>query len=291
MHPFYKTRWQSPAIHNHGPVLSTTRTTTNASSELAYKVHPGQGPYLLLVHGFLSSNAQWQLNLEALSKVSTPVTAELWGHGESPAPADLNCYQPSYYLQQFERIRHELAAQQWFVCGYSLGASLTIRYAHTYPDNVVGQCFTNSNSAFADDDQVASWRASAEVSAAGIERGGLTAIDKIAVHPRRAKRLPEPVYTALVEDSKRLNPLGVANTLRITTPNASTRSLASGNSRPALLCHGFREKRFLPQKEWAEQNMTNLEIVQMDAGHAVNMEDITNFNDTVTRFITRCLTS
>ena len=75
---------------------------------LGFTVHPGQGPYLLLVHGFLSSSAQWILNLDALGKVCQPVTVDLWGHGKSPAPEDQHLYTAAHYGEQFEYIRTAL---------------------------------------------------------------------------------------------------------------------------------------------------------------------------------------
>ena len=99
------------------------------AAKIAFKVHSGNGPYLLLVHGFLSSKAQWQANIEALGRVCRPITAELWGHGQSPAPEESGHYAPSSYALEFEKIRKKLGAENWFVCGYSIGASLSIRYA------------------------------------------------------------------------------------------------------------------------------------------------------------------
>ena len=52
----------------------------------------GTGPYLLLVHGFLSSRAQWRPNLEGLRRFCRPVVVELWGHGRSPTPDDPEAY-------------------------------------------------------------------------------------------------------------------------------------------------------------------------------------------------------
>jgi pimeloyl-ACP methyl ester carboxylesterase len=246
---------------------------------------------LLLVHGFLSSSRQWQLNLDALAEVCQPVTAELWGHGESPAPEDLDLYTPAAYVAQFEAIRRELDADRWLVAGYSLGAGLTARYAHDHAEHIYGHIMTNSSSGFAHDEQVAQWRATAEVSAAKIEGGGLKAIGRIPVHPRHARRLPEPVYSALVEDANRLDPTGVANAMRETSPNASIRDIAHANPRPALLCFGQHEKRFAPLKDWAVEHMANLELATLDAGHAVNMEDAPGFNRAACRFIETCLTS
>jgi len=78
---------------------------------------------LLLVHGFLSSSAQWLANIDELSDTCIPVTAELWGHGNSPSPENILLYHPDHYASQFEMIRQALNIDQWFVCGYSLGAA------------------------------------------------------------------------------------------------------------------------------------------------------------------------
>ena len=99
-----------------------------------------------MLHGFLSSSAQWQDNLAALQRVCKPVTIELWGHGQSPAPTDAQSYAPERYVEQLEAIRRELGVAQWFLCGYSIGAGMTIRYAHCFPEHVVGHVFTNSSS-------------------------------------------------------------------------------------------------------------------------------------------------
>ena len=45
------------------------------------------------------------------------------------------------------------------VCGQSLGATLTLRYALDHPERVLAQVFTNSTSALADSDWVAGVRA------------------------------------------------------------------------------------------------------------------------------------
>ena len=258
---------------------------TDNSPRLAFKVHPGTGPYLLMVHGFLSSKAQWLANVAALGSVCRPVTAELWGHGSSPAPADTSLYAPEAYLEQFEQIRGQLGIDRWFVCGYSLGAGLTIRYAHDFAQHVYAHIFTNSNSALADATQIQEWRDTATKSARNIRQGGLTAIDRIPVHPRRARNLPAVVKEQLMEDCANIKPEGVANTLEFTNPFTSIRHLAATNPRPALLCYGVKERRFADNKTWAEKHMANLSIVEIDAGHGVNMDGAEAFDRHVCNFI------
>ncbi len=258
-----------------------------SAPQLAYTVHAGNGPYLGLLHGFLSSGRQWSQNLEALATVCTPVTIELWGHGDSPAPDDPPAYGPTGYVAALERVRADIDAERWFLCGYSIGAGITIRYAHDFPERTIAHVFTNSASGFADTAQIEAWQADAEESALRIAERGAAAIRRIPVHPRFARRLPDPVREMLLEDTAKLKPAGVANTIRYTTPGVSVRNIAAGNPRPALLCCGRHEKRFAPSRQWAEANMAGLSVVSLDAGHGVNMEDASGFNAEVTNFIRR----
>lgn len=257
---------------------------------LHWQVHPGTGPDLLLVHGFLMGPNQWHPNLKALGAVCRPVVVDLLGHGRSPAPAEVEPYQPSAYVDAFDAIRQALGVERWFLCGYSLGAGLTIRYALTHPERVIGHAFTNSTSALADAAQVALWHEEGEASAARILAGGSKAIERIPVHPRFAKRI-DPASRALVlVDAARLKPQGVANAVRCTTPEASVRSELGNNPRPALLLNGVREKRFQPHRQFVAHQMRQVRIVDLDASHAVNLEAPAAFNRALAEFV-ECLTS
>jgi pimeloyl-ACP methyl ester carboxylesterase len=253
--------------------------------QLHWETHDGVGPHLLLVHGMLCSQAQWMWNLTALKRVCRPVTVELWGHGRSPSPEDAACYAPGRYVEGFEAIREALGIEDWLLLGYSLGAGLTIRYALTHPDRVRAHLFTNSSSGFADASQTQAWQRSADVSATRILAGGRAAMERIPVHPRHARRLPAPVYDALLADSELLNPLGVANILRYTNPQVSVREAIQHNSRPALLLCGSREQRFQAHRDFAAENMPELDIVDLDAGHGMNMEAHEAFNAAACEFI------
>ena len=134
-----------------------------------------------------------------------PVTVDLYGHGHSKAPTAKQAYAPQSYINELEKLRCEIGAQQWFVCGYSLGAGITIRYTHQHAESVFAHIFTNSSSAFADSDQLDKWQRDAAANTARLIDGGLAAVRRIPVHPRFAKRLPTDLYTMLNEDAERLS--------------------------------------------------------------------------------------
>ncbi|MDE0224314.1 MAG: alpha/beta hydrolase [Gammaproteobacteria bacterium] len=250
-----------------------------------WEAHPGSGPFLLLVHGFLCSRAQWTPNLEALGAVCRPVVVELYGHGRSPSPEDVRAYAPASYVRALDAIRAELGAESWFVGGGSLGGALALRYALSRPEVVRGVAFTNSMAAFAPTDQVGQRMEEGARSAERVRMGGMEEIDRIRVHPRHARRLPREIHEALLEDARRLDPAGVANTVRYTTPRASVRDDLAAIRVPALLACGRFERRFRPHRDFAAARTPGLAVIDMDAGHAVNMQAADQFNRAVIDFV------
>lgn len=250
-----------------------------------WETHPGNGPYILLLHGLLCSRAQWLLNLEALAEVARPVIVELWGHGRSPVPDQPASYRPEGYLKAFEGIRMRLGISSWLVCGQSLGAGITLRYALRHPEHVIAQIFTNSTSALAEPDTYGGEDRNAEALAEALLAQGREGIEKLPVHPAYARHLGPGVKEALLRDCAIISPLGVANAIRYTLPEVSVRREVMENSVPSLLVYGGREARFRPFRDFAVASMPMLEVVELDAGHAVNAEAADGFNDAVKAFI------
>jgi 2-succinyl-6-hydroxy-2,4-cyclohexadiene-1-carboxylate synthase len=254
---------------------------------LYVELHGSTGPYLLLVHGFLSSRAHWLLNLEALSAIFRPVVIELLGHARSPTPDDPAAYSPGSYVTEFETIRESLGADRWFVCGQSLGAALTLRYSLEHPDCVIAQVFTNSNSALAGNDWAKRMMPTMEAQARQIEREGREALDKHPFAPTRSRRLPPAAKEALVADYALHNPTGIARTAVHTIPYSSVRDRVAGVQVPTILVAGDREEGFRDQALFAERTIPGISVAHLDTGHAVNIEDAPGFNTTVTDFF-RC---
>ena len=251
-------------------------------------VHEGTGPYLLMVHGMLSSRAQWAPNIEALGAVCRPVVLELWGHARSPTPSDVAAYHPDAYVALFERLRERLGVEQWCLCGQSFGAGLTLRYALTHPKRVMCQIFTNSLSALADAETVAGYRKNTDQRAQLVLKHGREGLEKIPVHPIHARRMPEDLKAVMVADTALHGPQAFANSFRYTSPHLSVRADIAQNSVPTLLVCGGREKRFASHREFAETGVPHLElVVSPDGGHAVNIQAADLFNEAVADFITR----
>jgi pimeloyl-ACP methyl ester carboxylesterase len=101
---------------------------------LNYRV-VGNGPPLLLVHGFGISFNIWQNLLPLLCPYFTLVMVELPGIGKSPMPAGGGDYLPRT-VEALENIRRVLGFETWNVLGYSTGTRIVEAYAKSCPENI-----------------------------------------------------------------------------------------------------------------------------------------------------------
>jgi len=255
----------------------------NQKPSIYYEVYGTKGPYLLLVHGMLSGRAQWIPNLKALCTCCRPVVVELFGHGRSPSPEDPKCYTSDYYAAQFECIRNELSAEKWFICGQSLGASLTLKYALIHPEKVTAHIFTNSRSALTDE----SMDKPMEFVAGLLKEKGREVIDNFPLHPSKNKRFSPEIKSALTEDVNQVDINGFSHTCLYTVAGSSLRHLIHKNIVPTLLIAGKFDRQFMPLLDFAKTDFPNLELLVLDGGHAVNLDVPDRFNEAVIEFMGR----
>ena len=249
------------------------------------EAHPGSGPFLLLVHGFLCSRAQWTPNLEALGRRMPP------GGGSNStvtaarrAREDARAYTPQSYVAALDAIRGELGAASWFRLrrvprrriGHPLCADLPGARARSRLHQLHGRLRAHRRE----------------------PRGGGRALG--TAHPRGRHGCDQP-HTGASEARptpaagnstmrcwrmrRCCRPEGIANTVRFTTPVASVRGEVANNRVPAMLACGRFERRFQPHREFVAANMPRLAVVDMDAGHAVNMQAAEQFNRAVIDFV------
>ena len=250
------------------------------------EVGEGRGPYLLLVHGICSSRAQWRPNLAGLSESCRPVVVELLGHGRSEGPDEPEPYRVAAYIDRFEAIRRSLGAERWAICGQSFGAGLTLGYALAHPERILGQAFTNSNSALAVRHDGAR-EAQRLARLAGFEGRGRGALEAMPFYPKRSGRLAPDVEAELLRDAELISLRGVAQALRYTSPDLSVADRFGETRVPTLLVNGRREKTFQPARDAALAALPCLEVVDLEGGHPVNLDCPEGFNAAVRDFLGR----
>ena len=256
-------------------------------SLLHHEIHGEHGPLILFVHGLLSSRAQWAPNLATFAQHYRPVVVELLGLGRSPSPADPAAYSPSTYVENFERIRRSVGAERWYVVGQSLGAALTLRYSLDCPERVTAQVFTNSMSALAPPGWEEIVRPYAERQAREFESDGRAALENHPLNPTRARHLPPEVRAAFGKDLALHDLHGISMTGLYTTLQSSVYERVGENTVPTLMVVGERDTRFEEGRRFAEKSFPHLTMLATDAGHAVNIGAVDEFNEAVLRFFAR----
>jgi len=239
---------------------------------------PEDAPALLMLHGFMSSRWQWAPNLTRLTQAYRVVLAELWGHGDSPAPADEAPYLPTGYAAEFEAIREELGIDRWAVCGQSFGAGLIVRYAALHPVSVRGVITTNSRAAFAPTLSDRAPRLNrAEWQAADLRR--------LPYHPRHARRFPADLRDRLSAAADRLDRHALWAAMAVTGPHVSCRDILPTLETPFLLINGLWERGFQADRQYVESVRSPTEIVDLEGGHSINIENAEGFDAAVLAFL------
>ena len=93
----------------------------------------GQGPPLVLVHGFSFDQRQWDPQMGPLSKQHRVVRYDLRGFGSSTSP--VGGYR---HIDDLRMLLHSLGIERPVLVGLSLGANVVLAYAIQQPQEVAG---------------------------------------------------------------------------------------------------------------------------------------------------------
>lgn len=110
-----------------------------AGGTTIHGVKGGEGPPLLLLHGYPQTHAMWHKVAPALAEHFTVVATDLRGYGDSGKPASAPDHGP-YAFRAMARDQVEAMAALGFdrfrVCGHDRGARVTHRMALDHTDRV-----------------------------------------------------------------------------------------------------------------------------------------------------------
>lgn len=103
----------------------------------------GDGPPLLLLHGYPQSGVMWHLVAPELSKQFTLVIADLPGYGGSDAPksaAGHSPYDKRSMAAAMVDVMEQLGFRTFLLCGHDRGGRVSYRMALDHPDRVLKLC-------------------------------------------------------------------------------------------------------------------------------------------------------
>ena len=240
--------------------------------QIYYEVH-GAGPPLLLTHGYSSTSAMWQGQIEALSKRHKLVLWDMRGHGQSDYPDDPAAYSEALTVADMAALLDEVGARSAIVGGLSLGGYMALAFYRAHPERVRALLIIDTGPGFKKDEAREAWNKRAYETAERLEREGLAVLKSLsrersdAAH-RDASGLTRAARGLLTQRDARVIEL---------LPNVKV---------PSLIVVGADDAPFLAASDYmAAKIPAAKKVVIPAAGHAVNIDQPQAFIDAVLPFL------
>lgn len=250
----------------------------------------GDGPPLLLLHGFTGRGAGWGPHLPALGRSFTTIVVDLLGHGRSDAPGDPARHAVERQAADLVVIIERVAVRPADVIGYSFGARVALALALDAPSSVRRLVLESPSAGIADPDERSARLAADEALATVLERNGIAAFvarwESLPLFVSQAA-LPPAARRRLHEGRLRNRPEGLAGSLRGAGQGAMTPlhdRLAQVRAR-TLVVTGERDP-VLARSESVAQGIPGARLVVMaGVGHAPHIEAPARFRSVVVPFL------
>jgi pimeloyl-ACP methyl ester carboxylesterase len=240
--------------------------------KIYYEVH-GDGPPLILTHGYSSTSAMWQGQIEALSKHHKLVVWDMRGHGQSDYPQDLKAYSEALTVGDIAALLDEVGAERAIVGGLSLGGYMSLAFYRAHPERVAALLIIDTGPGFKKDDARDAWNKRALGTADRFEHEGLEVLksasrERSSVSHRDASGLARAARGMLTQRDA-----GVIESL-------------PGIKVPSLVVVGADDTPFLAASDYMAAKIPGAgKVVIPSAGHAVNIDQPQAFIEAVLPFL------
>jgi pimeloyl-ACP methyl ester carboxylesterase len=237
-----------------------------------YEVH-GDGPPLILTHGYSSTSAMWQGQVEALSKHHKLLLWDMRGHGQSDYPQDPKAYSEALTVGDIAALLDEVGARRAIVGGLSLGGYMSLAFHRAHPERVAALLIIDTGPGFKKEDAREVWNKRALGTADRFEQEGLGVL-------KSASRERSSV--------SHRDALGLAHAARgmLTQRDASVIESLPAIKVPSLVVVGADDTPFLAASDYMAAKIPGAKkAVIPAAGHAVNIDQPQAFLDAVLPFL------
>jgi pimeloyl-ACP methyl ester carboxylesterase len=240
--------------------------------EIYYEVH-GSGPPLLLTHGYSSTSAMWQGQIEALLKRHKLVLWDMRGHGQSDYPDDPAAYSEALTVADMAALLDEVGASSAIIGGLSLGGYMSLAFYRAHPERVRALLIIDTGPGFKKDDAREAWNKRAHDTGDRFEREGLAVLKSFS---RERSEVSHRDASGLARAARGM----------LTQRDAGVIELLPNIKVPSLIVVGANDAPFLAASDYMAAKIPAAQkVVIPAAGHAVNIDQPQAFIDAVLPFL------
>jgi pimeloyl-ACP methyl ester carboxylesterase len=237
-----------------------------------YEVH-GEGPAILLTHGYSATTEMWRPQIAALSRAHRLIVWDVRGHGRSDYPEDQAAYSEEATVADMAAILDAAGAKEAVVGGLSLGGYMSLAFHLAHPERVRALLIVDTGPGYKNDSARETWNANALNTAERLEREGLAALQSasaeraLSTH-RNAEGLARAARGMLTQRDARV--IGSLPEIKV----------------PSLVIVGANDTPFLKASDYMAAKIPGAKLLVIpDAGHAANMDQPEAFNSAVLHFL------
>lgn len=240
------------------------------------KIHyevAGEGPALLLTHGYSATGEMWQGQLATLSPHFKVITWDMRGHGASDYPEDQAAYSEEATVADMAALLDAVGAEQAIIGGLSLGGYMSLAFHRAHPQRTRALLIIDTGPGYKNDQAREDWNANAIRRAERLEADGLGDVSKASAEVRQARH----------RDAS-----GLARAARgmLTQRDARVIESLPGIAVPSVVIVGAQDTPFLAASDYMAAKIPGAKkIVIEGAGHSVNIDKPEAFNTALMGFL------
>jgi 2-succinyl-6-hydroxy-2,4-cyclohexadiene-1-carboxylate synthase len=256
----------------------------------------GDGPPLLLLHGFTGSLRAWD-DLRARMRLDAQLIAlDLIGHGQSASPPETGRYSLEWCARDLLSLLDALHIARASVLGYSMGGRVALHFGVAHPERIRTLILESASPGIADAAERARRIESDNVLADRILANGLAAfvdeweqVPLLALQPHVGDAVRERQHALRLAN----DPLGLANSLR---------GMGAGRQQPlwvhlpqldvpVQLIVGERDSRYVAVAQRMSEMLPRAALAVVPAaGHTVHLDQPAVFSALVGEALTNRVT-
>ena len=240
--------------------------------EIDYEV-TGDGPAVLLGHGYGSTRHMWDDQHRALADRWRVISWDMRGHGQTDSPDDPRQYSAALIVADMRALLQHLGVQRAVIGGLSLGGYVSLAFALAHPEMTSALVICDSGPGYRNAEARAAWNQRAHERAANLEAKGLDAL------ARRSRETQQAVHRSAP---------GLAHAARGMLAQEGSQVIdgLGGIRVPTLVIVGDQDQPFVAPSEYMAKKIpgARLEVIP-GAGHSSNLDQPETFNRVLREFL------